>query len=126
MSESAAADEQAKRDAAANGKKPSSVKATAPKIEAEVEDLRYQHHQARLDALALRRDYHAAMEPVAQAEERERTERIHRARAAQAEAEREVHDAIRAEGRTAESEKKKSRQAATDLREAEASGPSRA
>lgn len=125
MAEATAADEQTKRAAASKGEKASSVKLTAPKLESEVEDLRYQRHQARLDALALRRDYHEAMQPFAQAKQRASAERVHAARAAHAEAEQEIYEAQRAhDGHDPDAEGRKARQAVADLRDLEAAGPS--
>lgn len=126
LSEARATDEQKKREAAANGKKPSATKRTAPPLEAEVEDLSYAHWNASVRVCELRRDLHRTREPIAAAELLAAQEREDAARAAVKDAEEELREARNdADGKLKKpgDHQRKARDAEVQRRDLEAAGP---
>lgn len=128
VADARAADERNKRDAAANGKKPSEVKRTAPPLEAKLEDASYAHWNAGLRVCELRRDLHRLREPIAHAESRAAGEREEAARAAVKQAQDELQEARnQAEGliKRPGEHQRKARDAEVQRRDLEAAGPAR-
>ncbi|MDN5696558.1 MAG: hypothetical protein L0G70_01135 [Rubrobacter sp.] len=120
-------DQDAKMKAVEEGRKPSAVKSTAPKAEAEYEDLAYAHHAAGLRLFELRRDLHRTREPIAAAEHRAAQEREEAARAAVTAAEAELREAWNDEHGKANrpgEHRKKADDADRQRRELVAAGPS--
>lgn len=127
VDEARQADQGAKMQAVEEGKKPSAVKSSLPKAEAYYEDLAYEHHAAGLRLFSLQRDLHQLRETTSAAEHRAAQERERKARVAVEEAQAELRAAQNdADGKAKRpgEHRHKSRDAARQYRELEATGPS--